>query len=148
MDSESSQVYLVTEVHGVWGSVFEVPGTAKLNPGDDAWMNQISCSSVGNCGAAGYFSVAYDFGIMYCQPFVINEVGGKWSNAIQVPGIKALPLTDGQVASANAISCPAPDRCTVGGYRDYASTGTDAYAFVDSQSWLPQLHGQSGRRHR
>jgi hypothetical protein len=132
-DALSSAVFIVTEVNGTWGQAIPVPGTPKLNQGDQAGLNQISCSSPGNCGVAGYLSVAYGYGFVYTQPFVATEVNGKWSNAIEVPGIKPLPPKDGQSAGTTAISCIEPDRCSAGGYRDYASTGLGAYAFVDSQ---------------
>jgi hypothetical protein len=132
-DALSSAVFIVTEVNGTWGQAIPVPGTPKLNQGDQAGFNQISCSSLGNCGVAGYLSVAYGYGFVYTQPFVATEVNGKWRDAIVVPGIKPLPPKDGQSAGATAISCVAPDRCSAGGYRDYASTGLGAYAFVDGQ---------------
>ena len=133
-DALASQVFIVTQVHGTWGKAIPVPGTTKINQGDQAWLNQISCSSAGNCGIAGYFSVAYDYGFVYTQPFVVNQVHGTWGKAIEVPGIKPLPLSDGQSAGTTTIACSAPDRCSAGGYRDYASTGIEGNAFVDSQS--------------
>ncbi len=132
-DALASSVFLVTEVAGIWGKAIPVPGTPKLNQGDQAGLNQISCSSPGNCGAAGYLSVAYDYGFVYTQPFVVNEVNDTWGKTIEVPGIKPLPLSDGQNSATAAISCTAADRCSAGGYRDYANTGLGAYAFVDSQ---------------
>jgi hypothetical protein len=101
-DALASSVFLVTEVHGFWGKAIPLPGTPRLNHGDQAGLNQISCSSPGNCGAAGYLSVAYDYGFVYTQPFVVNEVNGTWGKAIEVPGIKPLPLSDGQSAATTA----------------------------------------------
>src|SRR5262249_59085533 len=87
----------------------------KVKQGDQAWRNQISCCSVGNCGIVGYMSIADGLGNIYTQPFVVNQIDGKWGQAIRVPGIKTAAPNDGQDTGATAISCTAPARCSIGG---------------------------------
>ena len=84
------------------------------------------------CGAVGYYSAAYDFGLVYTQPFVANEANGIWSKAIKVPGIKTLSLSDGQSSQGLVISCSAPDRCSAGGY--YQQANGHLHSFVASRS--------------
>jgi hypothetical protein len=128
-DADNSEVFLVSQVHGTWGKAIEVPGTGRLNKGDDAWLTQVSCSSAGNCGAGGWYSPAYDYGLTYTQPFVINQVHGTWDKATEIPGIGKLNTnTEGGIT---AISCTATDRCSAGGYYNNLKTGLQP--FVDSQ---------------
>jgi hypothetical protein len=130
-DALSSSAFIVTETRGTWGEAVPVPGIDKLNQGDQGWLNQISCSSVGNCGIAGFTSVVYGFGFIYTQPFVDNQVHGKWGQATLVPGIKTARPNDGQAAGTTAISCTGSARCSVGGY--YQSDDGSTHAFVASR---------------
>jgi hypothetical protein len=41
---------------GTWGTAQEVPGAAQLNQGGFAMLNSVSCGSVGNCSAGGYYT--------------------------------------------------------------------------------------------
>ena len=127
----ASQVYFVTETRGIWGEAISVPN--KLNYGQQAGISQITCPSVGNCGAAGWYSAAYAYGFTYMQPFFITEARGTWHNPVAVPGITILPPKDGQVAQAISISCPAADRCSGDGFWQDNNNGTN-HGFVDSQS--------------
>ena len=129
----AAEVYIITETHGTWGEAIAVPGSTKLNQGDQGSLSQVYCSSTGNCGVAGAYSAQYDFGLEYTQPFVATEAHGKWSKAIGVPGIKIQAVKGpGQVGATNAISCTAPGRCSAGGW--ISSDGLDHnHAFVDSQ---------------
>jgi hypothetical protein len=125
-------VFIVSEVNGTWGQAIPVPGTTVLNQGLDAQISQISCSSAGNCGTAGWYSATYDYSF-YRQPFVATEVHGIWRWAIEVPGIKTPPpsMDAGYFAATTAISCAAPGRCSAGGYYQDAKGGS--HTFVVSQ---------------
>jgi hypothetical protein len=131
-DALAASLFIVSQTGGTWGDAVALPGSDQLNQGDQAGFNQISCSSAGNCGAVGYYSAAYDFGFVYTQPFVANEANGRWSNAIKVPGIKTLSLSDGQGSQGLVISCSAPDRCSAGGY--YQQANGHLHSFVASRS--------------
>jgi hypothetical protein len=114
-DAINSSVYVLSEVHGTWGEAILVNGMSKLNQGDYATINQISCSFAGNCGIAGYYSAGPNEDLIYTQPYVADQVKGTWSKAIEVPGIKTIPESQGQNAETTTIYCPAPNRCSAGG---------------------------------
>src|SRR5215470_296411 len=49
------QTFVVSQVHGAWGTAAEVPGSAALNAGGFALINAVSCTSAGDCSAAGQY---------------------------------------------------------------------------------------------
>ncbi len=103
------QAFVATEVGGTWGSAVEVPGTAALNAGGSAAVNSISCTSNGNCAAAGSYTDATDD----IQGFVVSETSGTWGTASEV-------IDPSAVASANSfgvasISCTATGSCSAVG---------------------------------
>ena len=103
------QAYVVSETSGTWAIATEVPGTATLNAGGDAYANSVSCSSVGNCGAGG----TYKDGSNNYQAYVVNESNGTWGSATEVPGTAT--LNTGGNAYINSISCTADGSCSAGG---------------------------------
>jgi hypothetical protein len=55
----------------------EVPGTAALNQGGHALIYSVSCTSAGNCGAAG----VYRDNSGHYQAFVVKETPGPKGHA-------------------------------------------------------------------
>ena len=108
---------------GTWGNAQEVPGSGALNASGAAGVNSVSCASVGNCVAGGY----YDDSSGDTQPFVAAQVNGTWGDAQQIPGIAALS-TNG-FAEVTSVSCPSAGNCTVGGYY----SGSSFEVFVASE---------------
>ncbi|MGB9111763.1 MAG: InlB B-repeat-containing protein [Acidimicrobiales bacterium] len=107
--SGNIQALVVDEVAGTWGTPSEVAGS--LNAGGNAWVNSVSCSSVGNCAAGGRYR---DSSENY-QNFVVDEVAGVWGAAIEVAG----PLNAGGHAWVNSVSCTSNGNCAAGGrYED------------------------------
>jgi len=104
-----SQAFVVNEVDGIWHNAIEVPGSGALNTNGVAALTALSCPSVGNCSAGGYYTDAST----YYQVFLANEVDGIWRNAIEVPGSRALNI-DGY-AKVTALSCPSVGNCSAGG---------------------------------
>ena len=49
------QAFVVSETKGTWGRAIEVPGLAKLNQGEAAETESVSCPSAGRCAAGGYY---------------------------------------------------------------------------------------------
>jgi hypothetical protein len=94
---------------GPWGTAFEIPGSAALNAGGQAAINQVSCSSPGNCAAGGY----YTDGQQHLQAVVASESHGRWGRAEEVPGTAA--LNGGGVAQVYAVSCAASGDCAAAG---------------------------------
>jgi hypothetical protein len=102
--SKRNQAFIVNEVNGTWHKAVKVPGTAALAQGGMAGLNSISCASVGNCSAGGYYKSG---------AFVVNEVNGTWHKAIKVSGTVAVSQIS--VAGVETVSCAAPGNCSAGG---------------------------------
>src|ERR1700735_2638315 len=123
--SGHTQMFVVTEVNGSWGTAQEVPGTAALNKGGGAGTNSVSCASAGNCSAGGYYTDASG----HTQAFVVTEVNGSWGTAQEVPGTAA--LNKGGDARAEAVSCGAAGNCSAGG--QYTGASSNQQVFVASE---------------
>ncbi|HEY1914632.1 MAG TPA: hypothetical protein VGH27_03560 [Streptosporangiaceae bacterium] len=124
------EAFLVSAVNGAWGKAEEVPGTADLNQGGDAYLSAVSCSAAGNCSAGGGYTDAGDYG----QAFVVSERDGIWQDAQQVPGVTAGPF-DGTDPEIDSISCSSAGNCGTNGDID-----SPEMAFVVSE--------QHGRWHQ
>jgi hypothetical protein len=111
------QLFVISQVHGVWGSAIQIPGTAALNTGLTAAVNSISCSSPGNCSVGGYYYLDDDNNY-YQWPFVASQVHGVWRRGIEVPGMARL----GNDSWVSSISCPSAGNCSATGIYDYANT--------------------------
>ena len=64
-----TQVFVVSQVHGTWGTAKEVPGTPALNTGGNAKINTISCAPAGTCTAGG----GYADSSSHQQAFLVNK---------------------------------------------------------------------------
>jgi hypothetical protein len=60
---------------------------------------------------------------------VVDEAGGSWGTAKEVPGLAALTLNTG--SAVNSVSCASAGNCAAGGYY-WCSSGTQA--FVDDET--------------
>ncbi len=114
-------LFVVNEVKGHWGKAEEVPGTAKLNNGNTAWLYSLSCPSPGDCAATGQYGVRGG-----SQAFVVNEVKRHWRKAEEIPGLARLNTTDG--ANAYSISCASAGNCAAAG--SYTGGSLVQQAFV------------------
>jgi hypothetical protein len=115
--NQGHELFVISEVHGVWGSAIQIPGTAALNTGLSAGVNTISCSSPGNCSVGGYYFLDDDNNY-YQWPFVASQVDGVWRRGIEVPGMARL----GGDAWVSSISCPSDGNCSATGIYDYENT--------------------------
>jgi hypothetical protein len=111
-----------------WGRAEEVPGTARLNTFGPAGANAVSCWSVNNCAAGGYYN-----GSTGQQAFVVAERAGRWGKARQVPGLAALNVglaaqNIGANAAVTSLSCAPGGYCVAGGY--YTDAGGHSQGFV------------------
>jgi len=125
-DQGYGQAFVVDETDGSWGNAIEGPGTATLNSGGDAKLWSVSCATVGNCAAGGY----YQDGHGHAQAFVIDETNGSWDNAIEVPGTATLNL--GGYGDVLSVSCATAGNCAAGG--DYLDRNLQGQAFVVSET--------------
>ncbi len=128
--SGHAQAFVATEKNGTWGKAMEVPGSAALNAGGDAFVSSVSCASAGNCAAGGQYADGSGHG----QAFVANEKDGAWGKAMEVPGSGALNVAGG--AAITSVSCASAGNCAAGGF--YASAaarlnGCGAQGFVVSE---------------
>ena len=109
-DADSYQGFVVTQTKGVWGDALPVPGLETLNVGDDASAVSVSCAAPGECAASGSYEDAADS----LQGFVVTQTKGVWGDALPVPGLETLNVSD--VASGDSVSCAAPGECAASGY--------------------------------
>src|SRR5580704_5417257 len=111
-----------------WGKAIEVPGLARLSAGHGGTLVAVSCSSRGDCAAAGgSYSSDGDQ-----QAFVVSEKNGSWGKAIEVPGSAALNI--GMSAGVGSVSCASAGNCAVAG--TYRANAPEAF-FVSEKngSW-------------
>jgi hypothetical protein len=100
--------FVVDETNGTWGTATPVQGIDTLGGGEGV-VESVSCSTAGNCAAAGFYSGPSD-----SVAFVVDETNGTWGDAIDVPGAAALSGGTGDTA-VNSISCATPGNCAAGG---------------------------------
>ena len=126
----AGQAFVATEVNGIWGSAQEVAGT--LNKGYNAEVYSVSCSSDGNCVAAGSYNAGSPYS--FTEAFVVNEVNGIWGSAQEV----AANHNTGGGAAVNSVSCSSAGTCVAAGY--YTEISGTTQAFVDDEengTWMP-----------
>lgn len=124
------QAFVVSEKGGVWGNAGEVPGSAALNVGGDASIEQMSCTLAGGCLAAGTYESDSS---MDQQAFVVQEIAGVWGTAQDILGLDALN-TDG-VADVRALFCVHTGNCTVGGYYTGPAGAEPFVAYQNYGEW-------------
>ena len=123
----ATQAFIVSETGGIWGKARVVPGSPTLNKRGLAQINSVSCSSVGNCSADGFYLDAS----FNTQAFVVSESGGTWGSAEEIPGSAALNR-HAPGAMADSVSCGAPGDCSATG--SYTDASGAQQAFVADQS--------------
>jgi hypothetical protein len=142
--ADHRQAFISSQTNGTWGTPLELPGTSALNTGGFASVQQVSCTSPGNCAAVGSYSAAAP----HVLAFVASEVNGTWRPAISVPGLAALQAQDAQLVS---VSCGSQGNCAaVGSYNEQNAlavsevngTWGNAVALRSPAHALPQ--GQAG----
>jgi hypothetical protein len=120
--STGHQVFVVSEVNGIWGTAEEVPGIATLNVVRNAGVNSLSCATAGNCSAGGFYGAGGGL-----EAFVVTQAGGTWGTAEEVPGTAS--LNTGGDAAVNSLSCAAAGKCSAGG--SYNGGGYQAFVVTE-----------------
>jgi hypothetical protein len=115
---------------GVWGRAIAVPGLATLNKGRKADVLSVACASPGSCAAGGYYQNHGKHG------FVVSEAKGRWRQAIEVPGLKALGKGGSQVSE---VSCASPGYCAAGGY--FGNHSTNSYDVTTGRGFVVSERG-------
>jgi len=127
-------VFVLNEVGGVWGSEKRIE---KLSPSADTqWKQFIACPTTANCSVAGNDPTISG------SPegtFVANEINGKWSSAILLPGLPVRTHLNFDQSQLTSISCASPGDCSVGGNYTVGPLGIQT-PFVDGE-----VNGKWGR---
>jgi hypothetical protein len=125
------QAFVASQRNGTWHPLIEVPGTAAVNLGGDAWTNSVSCSSPGNCAAGGFYEASlYNGDTAKWQAFAVSERDGTWGKVVAVlPTASVNDNTPG--AAVKSVSCPSTGNCAASGA--YVDPSGALQAFVVSQ---------------
>ncbi len=132
-----TSAFVVTEKAGKWGAAEQVPGIMAINLGWEAGVSVLSCSSAGNCAAAGGY-LPQPYGPdppVYCDPydptcpkvFAVSERHGVWEHA-QATWLNFL----------GALTCVPAGDCVLGG--QYNTNNTYPSVVADTNgTWGPML---------
>ena len=123
------QAFVVDEKKGTWQAAKEVAGA--LNVKGFAEVTGISCHSVGNCAAVGYYAP----GIMQSRPFVLTSKNGTWGTATAVKGIATLDT--GKSSQLTVVSCGlagGAGNCTAAGTYSAAKNASQHVFAVTEQN--------------
>jgi hypothetical protein len=123
----ATEAFVVNETDGTWGNAQEVPGIAALNVSNLAEISSVSCPSVGNCTAGGFYEDASYLN----QAFVVSQTDGTWGSAEETPGTAALDQSN-PGAAVGSVSCPSAGNCAASGY--YTNSSGDTQSFVINQT--------------
>jgi hypothetical protein len=105
-----TRAFVVSQQNGRWGRAELLPGLTALDTGRQSQVTSVSCSSPGNCAAAGYYTTrSYN-----SLAFVVSERHGRWGKALEVPGIAA--LSKAGFAVIDSVSCATASSCAAGGH--------------------------------
>ncbi|MCW2936185.1 MAG: hypothetical protein JWM19_7147 [Actinomycetia bacterium] len=109
----------------------EIPYLATLNAQNGLTISKVSCASAGNCAVVGGYKAANGD----TEPFVSLEYAGVWQDADSV--LVSSAFNQGGNGIATAVSCPAANRCVIGGETTDASDRTQSWiAYQNSpNSW-------------
>jgi hypothetical protein len=133
-ESGNQQAFVVDETDGTWGSAQEAPGSGALNAGGLANLNDVDCTSPGNCNAGGYYSTSVPTQTTTSeQPFIIGEVEGTWNTAREVPGVASLNV--GVNAQILSTACSSFENCVDAGF--YVDASGHLQALTVNESFTP-----------
>lgn len=121
-DERHMQAMVMSEIDGSWQRPQLLPGSEVLNHGAGTEIDSVSCTSAGNCTAAGNSGAA----------MVATEVNGRWQAAQPVPGVA--PLSSGNFSSIDSVSCASPGNCAASGIFSADENSNRLAAFVVSET--------------
>jgi hypothetical protein len=134
------QVFVVSEVNGVWGAAEEVPVTAAPNTYGTAQVSSVSCARDGYCAVGGYYTPtnSADYADL---PFVASGQNGRWDTAVTLGG-PGLGEYDGYI---DLVSCPSAGSCVAIGYTDSECCQTNSDEGYNQVSVATQVKGVWGQ---
>jgi hypothetical protein len=134
--------FVVSEVNGTWGDAQQIPGMTALNPQGAGAGYSLSCTSPGDCVAAGSEGVDNGFDVGGGgQPFVATQTNGTWGDASLVPAMLH-GLNSGADGAVTALACPSAGNCVASGYYGIGKPDQKVYnieVFVSDE-----IHGTWG----
>jgi Bacterial Ig-like domain (group 3) len=131
--SNAQQPFVEDEVNGTWGFFQPVGNLSRINTGQLAELNSVSCRSPGNCTAAGEYTILGGGP----QAFLVAEVSGTWH--LGGPVIFALPPSTGR-----AVSCPASGECALTGTSADVNGHTQVYVLGTTTGDLAEFQFPPG----
>src|SRR5215469_9245811 len=123
------QPFVATERNGRWGTAVKLPGLATLNVGGLAILQAVSCTSAGNCLAAGKYAPRRYLGQPFGnEVFVAAERNGRWGRAREVSTPPSRITGD---TTFSALSCPSAGNCTLAGTYTDSIGGSPTFAISE-----------------
>lgn len=124
--SGSPQAMAVPESAGTWQQAVEVAAPAGAGAYPYAFLNGVSCTSIGTCAAVGY----YEDNSGYQQVMAAAEGGGSWGQAVRV----ALPANAGAPTNPSlyGVSCTSAGNCSAAGWYQDRSGNQQAMTATES----------------
>jgi hypothetical protein len=129
------QAMTVSESGGVWSPAAEfdlIPAGASGSPLTDV-LNAVSCTSVGNCVAAG----AYGYIDSNSEPMVAAETNGAWTQPTELTLPSNAAPGSGQYSQLASVSCTGSSVCVVAGR--YTDAAGDRLPIVDTSVPPPAI---------
>ena len=122
-DGSTTSALIQEEVDGIWGT----PISVSYQSSNVTTLSAVSCSSVGNCTAIGYYELqSTDY------PIGISETNGQWD-----PSPTALLTgTTGYTYTFTSVSCWAPGNCTAQG-NEINGTESEISLAQSGGNWAP-----------
>jgi hypothetical protein len=119
-----------TYSNGSWTSL-DAPEPSNAGTGDneDAGLDDIDCSTNGDCTAVGYYEDSADDIV----GLVVSESGGVWTSA-QAPLPAADAATNEPYAILNSVSCVTSSDCLAGGFYENSSASDTKVGLLDTES--------------
>jgi len=139
------QPFVTTMRNGVWNPAHAITGPSVAH--GNGGIRAISCTTPGNCSAAGTYSLE-----PLSDPdrlFVATEKDGTWGPATTLPGPITVPLRSDEypVAAISGLSCAAPGQCVIAVYKTANSQGEYAGVTAASPYLDEQVNGTWGAMH-
>ncbi len=119
------QALTVTEKGGTWGKATEV--LPPQDPEYFAQLNGVSCTSVGNCVAVGF----YENPAGKPQAMTATETKGKWAKQRKVNSPAGAGSSGNTYATLGGVSCTSAGNCSAAGYYENTSGGDDLLALTE-----------------